>query len=494
MSSTREEHAAEVLTHRITVLKEDNEELRSERDDLAKANHGAKKLLIKLKEEKISWQEKYLNLLKTKRPREEEPDSGDAKRRPDAKSPDTLLDTSSNILEERSSATLPSSSSSRTSAHTSRNKSGNDTSSTSRASSHRNTSSTTSAHSGRRKSNSTIIDHEHLSRIVEMNEQGKRAVRADPGLNFDPWDPNLTRWQQRLVILGLWKKEVRKFQRYVPDYSDDKAASHRISHDGNIRVGVRATKDFVRIANSWSYEDGVNNLHDEYHKYPLRNYIPRVVGEYRKILNSPKLAAYTRCIPVDCYYKEILKDTPGFKNQALPRFQARSNSPSRRSERAAQYTLSNTSRNNSGSSEPNTLYTWADEIIGSCEMKRYRMDLLSLDEIAEVERLAELVKLIRDGNPPGYYATMRDAEVKGASLYFSTAVKNRLSNRKPYQGLTQTWAEGVHFTDFSAETLVSEYDAHQIRLISARIIRITATAIESDDENISDGPSGQGTL
>ena len=119
------------------------------------------------------------------------------------------------------------------------------------------------------------------------------------------------------------------------------------------------------------------------------------------------------------------------------------------------------------------------------------MDLLTLDEIAEVERLAELVKLIRDGNPPGYYATMRDTEVKGARLYFSTAVKNRLSNRKPYQGLTQTWAEGVHFTDFSAETLVSEYDAHQISLISARIIRITATAIENDD--ISDGPSGQGT-
>jgi hypothetical protein len=71
--------------------------------------------------------------------------------------------------------------------------------------------------------------------------------------------------------------------------------------DGNIRVGVRATKDFVRIANSWSYEDGVNDLHDEYHKYHLRNYIPRVVGEYRKILSSPKLAAYTRCIPVDCY-------------------------------------------------------------------------------------------------------------------------------------------------------------------------------------------------
>ena len=136
---------------------------------------------------------------------------------------------------------------------------------------------------------------------------------------------------------------------------------------------------------------------------------------------------------------------------------------------------------------------WADEVVGDCELKRYRMDLLSLDEIAEVERLADLVKVIRSGNPPGYYATMRDAEVKGASLYFSTAVKQGLRNRKPYHGLAQTWAANIHFTDFSTETLESAYDAHQIKLISARIIRITATAIESDDENISDGPSGQGT-
>ena len=487
LSSTREEHAAEVLTHRITVLKEDNEELRSERDELTKANEGARSLVIKLKEEKISWQEKYLELLKSKRPRDEEPDSSNAKRRSDAKSPTTSLDTTSNILEERSSHTLPASSSS------SRNKLGSDTSSTSRASSHRNTSSSTSAHSDRGRSSSTIIDHEHLSRVVEMNEHGKRAVRADLGLNFDPWDPDLTRWQQRLVTLGLWKREVRKAQRYVPDYSDDKAAGHRISHDGNIRVGVRATKDFVRISNSWSYEEGVNDLHDEYHKYHLRNYIPRVVGEYKKILNSPKMAAYTRCIPVDSYYGEILKDTPGFKHQALPRFRARSKSPSRRTERATQNTLSSTSRNNSSSSELNTLYTWANETIGECKVRRYRMDLLSLDEISEVERLAELTQSIRAGNPPGYYAAMRDAEVRGAGLYFSTAVKNRLSNRKPYQGLTHTWAGGIHFTDFSAETLGFEYDAHQINLISARIYRITATAVEEDNGNISDGPGGQGT-
>ncbi len=298
LSRTREEHAAEVLSHRITVLKEDNEELKSERDDLAKANVGAQKLVAKLKGEKASYQEKYLNLLEgNKRPRDEEPDTSDAKRRSDARSPSTSLDSASSTLEEKSPNTLAhqsSSSSARTSAHTSRNTLEKDTSSNSRASSRRHTSSSTSAHTDRGKASNAIIDHEHLSGVVEMNEQGKRAVRADLCLNFDPWDPQITRWQQRLVILALWKREVRKFQRYVPDYTDNKAAGHRISHDGNIRVGMRALKDFVRISYNWGYEEGVSDLHDEYHKYHLRNYIPRVVGEYRRILNSSKMAAYTR--------------------------------------------------------------------------------------------------------------------------------------------------------------------------------------------------------
>jgi hypothetical protein len=496
LSSTREEHAAEVLSHRITVLKEDNEELRSKRDDLAKANIGAQKLVTKLKGEKISWQEKYLNLLKNKRPREKEPDTGDAKRRSDTKSPNTSLDTSTNNLEEKSSATLShqsSSSSSRTSAHTSRNTLEKDTASSSPASSQRNTSSSTSAHSDRGKASSTIIDHEHLSHVVEMNEQGKRAVRADLGLSFDPWDPHITRWEQRLVILGLWKREVRKFQRYAPDYYDDKAASHRISHDGNIRVGVRAIKDFVRISNTWNYEEGVSDLHDEYHKYHLRNYIPRVVGEYRKILNSPKLAAYTRCIPVDCYYEEILRDTPGFKHQILPRYRARSTSPNRKSEKATHNTLSNTLRNNLGSPEPSALYTWADEVIGDEKVKRYRMERLSLDEIAEVERLADLVRTIRDGNPPGFYSAMRDKEIKGTTLYFSAALRKDGRNHKPASGIPQSWASSIKVTDFSAETLGSAYDSHQIRLISSRVNRITETAGDTDDEYVSDGPGGQGT-
>jgi hypothetical protein len=99
------------------------------------------------------------------------------------------------------------------------------------------------------------------------------------------------------------------------------------------------------------------------------------------------MAAYTRCIPVDCYYEEILRDSPGFKPQALPRYRARSTSPNGKSAKATHYTLTHTLRNNSGSPEPSTLYTWADEDIGVEKVRRYRMERLSLDELAEVDRL-----------------------------------------------------------------------------------------------------------
>jgi hypothetical protein len=261
------------------VLKEDNEELKSERDDLEKANIGAQKLVTKLKVEKASWQKKYLNLLEgNKRPREEESDTSDAKRRSESNSSSTSLNNLSNTLEEDSSNTLldqSSSSSARASTHTLlRNTLENDTSSNSRASATRSAGQhIISQASSRRHTSTSTSAHSDLSRVVEMNEQGKRAVRADLDLDFDPWDPQISRWEKRLVILALWKREVRRYQRYVPDYSDQKTVSHRTSHDGDIRVGMRTVKDFVHRSQNWSYEEGTSDLHDEFHKYHLRNYV-----------------------------------------------------------------------------------------------------------------------------------------------------------------------------------------------------------------------------
>ncbi len=95
---------------------------------------------------------------------------------------------------------------------------------------------------------------------------------------------------------------MRKNKRYAPDYSDVKASHHRITHDGNLKVGMSAIKDFGIRSRNWNYEERPKeDLHDEFYKYHLRNYIPRVVAYYRRILNDPKMTAYTRCIPVDHY-------------------------------------------------------------------------------------------------------------------------------------------------------------------------------------------------
>ncbi len=252
-------------------------------------------------------------------------------------------------------------------------------------------------------------------------------------MDIDPWDPQISRWGQRLVTLALWKREVRGYQRYVPDYLDRKATIHHTSHDANIRVGFTAFKDFAQLSKEWTYQEAVKHTHDDFNKYHLRNYIPRVVGDYWKIINNPKMSCYTRCIPVDAYYEEVLRDTPAFKHQALPRRKARPKSPKIKSENSERIT----SRHNSGSSpDPSTLYTWADKVIvdDKGSSKPPRMDHLTLDELAEVRRIADTVKDVRAGNPPRFYSEMREREVKSAEQIFS-GFAEELRNGRPVGGM-----------------------------------------------------------
>jgi hypothetical protein len=114
-----------------------------------------------------------------------------------------------------------------------------------------------------------------------------------------------------------------------------------------------------------------------------------------------------------------------------------------------------------------------------------------LDEIDEVERLAELINLIRAGNPPGYYLAMKEKEVKAVNLLYTSMRNERGRSHKP--GQIPTWASLVTYLNFSTELLESAYDEHQIEKIKVRIVRIKNTAVESDEEQFSDGPSGQGS-
>ena len=105
LSRTREEHEAEVLGCRITVLEEDNEGLKSDKDELEGANIVAQRLVKKLEEEK-AWQNKYLSSLEgNKRPREGDPETTETKRRSEINSSKISMYNSSTTLTISSSAT-----------------------------------------------------------------------------------------------------------------------------------------------------------------------------------------------------------------------------------------------------------------------------------------------------------------------------------------------------------------------------------------------------
>ncbi len=194
---------------------------------------------------------------------------------------------------------------------------------------------------------------------------------------------------------------------------------------------------------------------------------------------------------MDAYYEEVLRDTPGFKHQALPRHKARPRSPRIKSEKAER----NNSGHNSGSSpDPSTLYTWANEVIvddGGCDkvsFKPPRMDHLTLDELAEVKRIVDVVKDVRAGNPPRFYSVMREREVKSAQQ-ICAGFAEELKHGRPVGGMVPEWAASVTTHDSSTKTLESKYDWYQTQLIHARVTRIVEIA---DSEFVSDGPSGQG--
>jgi FtsZ-binding cell division protein ZapB len=196
LSATREEHEAEIAGCRITALQEDNEGLKSERDELEGANKKLKEQFEKLRGEKAAWQEKYLDLLGQKRPREEQSDLSGKKHKPDEpnQSPSSSNIATINIANAG------------TKAHISPQHFTQQQNSTRNSSS-----STDSKHlisSGRN----------YRNRIKEPSDGEKEELRKELGLSYSPWNSNLSKDQLADVTLALWKRELRRRARYVPDY------------------------------------------------------------------------------------------------------------------------------------------------------------------------------------------------------------------------------------------------------------------------------------
>ncbi len=511
LSRTREEHEAKVLGFRITMLEENNKSLESERDELARLNKGVNDQMAKLRDEKASWQNKFLAMLEgNKRPRSDAVDSSEAKRR-------SSISNSTSILTDNSLSTL----------------NGNGVSgsaplypSISSDSSHSSSSVTDVEHSfntaafqiiashpPRSANLSTLPDrHRRQDTMKELDEDGKVAIRAYLNVDFDPWGENLTEFQQGQVTIGLWKLELRKKERYVPDYPDEKATHFHISHASNMRVCIKAMDLFARITDRGSYDRCLHESQDDFEKFHLRNHIPRIISSYWAILNAPNMAAFQRCIPLRHYYDEIVQDSPGFQLSALPRHhplrmasERNSNSrnsthfnTSERNSNSRNSTHFNTSDRNSnafhsnrnsssmGSSErssrsldPDPLYTWANARFTQNRSRRYHADRLSLEEIEEVSRLTDLVHLIKRGKPPKYYTSMRDKDIMRAR-------STRAQSLEP-----PPWLQGNSISGSSYTQIANMYDAYQTILIQSRATEITNSAADEADENSSDGPGGQ---
>ena len=208
LSLTREEHEAEVAEHKIIALREDNEVLKNERDEMEGANKKLKEPFERLRGEKAVWQEKYRELLAGKRPRDELSDTPGKKHKPD----EPIQSSSSSIIATNSVAIA------RAQDHIApQNRTQQP--STKRTSS----SSPDSAHlisSGR--------SHKGWRYKKEPSAEDKERLRKELGFEYSPWDNNLDRDQQADVTLALWKRELRKRGRYVPDYGPEKLRTYNV--------------------------------------------------------------------------------------------------------------------------------------------------------------------------------------------------------------------------------------------------------------------------
>jgi hypothetical protein len=147
---------------------------------------------------------------------------------------------------------------------------------------------------------------------VEISDRRKEKFKRDYDLDFDPWGPGLTIEDEAEVTLKMWKAQVRKGSRYVPDYHESKLQRYSITHEGNIKVGVKAKEDFSRSTAAFTYFQKVEERHEGYVMFQRRNYIPRTITNYWRILNDPPLAALERCVPVSLHYSEVCVDISGY--------------------------------------------------------------------------------------------------------------------------------------------------------------------------------------
>ncbi len=126
-----------------------------------------------------------------------------------------------------------------------------------------------------------------------------------------------------------------------------------------------------------------------------------------------------------------------------------------------------------------TLVSWANENVSKDDPQYpHCPNLMSLDDVTEINRLIDLVESIRRGNPPSYYFALRESEVKNIRRVMVRAA------RSPSQ-------ETFYSEDTGGNELESIFDANQIKLIQARINNIRGAELAQEEDNTDNGPGGQ---
>jgi hypothetical protein len=132
-----------------------------------------------------------------------------------------------------------------------------------------------------------------------------------------------------------------------------------------------------------------------------------------------------------------------------------------------------------------TLVNWSNEHISEDEHQYpHRPDLMTLDDVTEINRLTGLIHDIHSGNPPSYYIALREAEVHNI---------RRVIMRNPSNTPEQ---EVFYSRESTGNELGGIFDTNQIKLIQAKInsIRKAALAGEGNNNNTNDGPGGHEVL
>ena len=298
-----------------------------------------------------------------------------------------------------------------------------------------------------------------LASSEDPSDEDKEKLRKELGLSYSPWESDLDMDRQAEVTLALWKRELRKRDRYVPDYEPEKLKNYGIEHERNIRFSMQAYAQFRCQDKNLGITAWTEDKHGEYQPHQNRNHIPRTVGEYKSIINDPESAAFVRCIPVDYYYYQVASDTPGFVAFQTDHHKSHKGNNIAISRKGSKQSSAHRVSHNTSSIEEgiddtqaslSALYTWGGESLVDVQPKRYASEQLSLDETAEVERLDTLVGQIRRRWPPGFYVALRDKDINNA----------RISQSQGHE--VPKWAEGLAASELNSQHAEARrrYDDH----------------------------------